>query len=172
LRDRQQLGGQFYIANYYWHKRPNFYFGRNPGNVPCPPSGWPTSKFRPACPPVPPLAELNEMVQYRGTTTAMRSPSQLRDKTAGMHVTKSVWRYEFASINLSFFGCASVAFFGAHFEVCQVKNCCSETLEAMQIICASRAFFLTSLLCSMNLKDDTRDNLHQMPMTMKRATPA
>jgi len=41
-----------------------FYFGRNLGNVPCPPSGWPTCKFRPACPPVPPLAELNEMVQY------------------------------------------------------------------------------------------------------------
>jgi len=64
LRDHRQPGGQFCVANYYYHKRPNFYFGRIPGDVPCPPSGWPTSKFRPACPPVPPLAELNEMVQY------------------------------------------------------------------------------------------------------------
>jgi len=46
--------GQFYIVNYYWHKRLNFYFGRNPRDVPCPPLGWPTSKFHPACPPVPP----------------------------------------------------------------------------------------------------------------------
>jgi len=46
--------GQLYIASYCWYKRPNFYFGRNLGDVPCPPSDGrrPNSGQPVPCPPL------------------------------------------------------------------------------------------------------------------------
>jgi len=61
-----------------------------PKSARCPPStsGWPTSKFRPACPPVPPLAELNEMVQYYMDVSAymlLLLPQITRNVSSAVH---------------------------------------------------------------------------------------